>query len=348
MDFPFLPQKLLFTPEELNAHSLKKYDLLFSNINTAPLDQSNYHRGRPPFPRSALLRALIYKNIRCLPSLTELFIELNEHPTLSATCGLDPSKPIPSVERFSSFLHDTPNSSLQNIRIDLVKQLISAGEITFKYLSSDSCPIKANVKENNLKTIARDRFDKSKIPKGDPDCRLGTMVTFPSPTQKKIQYFWGYRNHVINDALSELPIHEITKPANVGESPLLIPNLKEIISTYNLNPENQIDAFIGDSAYDSIPNFEFIVKELKAKPIIAENPRNKNPQDLKLSRRGHPRCIAGFEMVSRGIFKDSKQDRTRHKFICPIRGSKKFAQQHPICPWWHPKFLGRSRNHDHS
>lgn len=339
MDFPLLPQKLLFTPEELNAHSLKKYDLLFSNINTAPLDQSTYHRGRPPFPRSAILRTLIYKNIRCLPSLTELFIELNEHPNLSATCGLDPSKPIPSVERFSSFLHDTPNSSLQNIRIDLVKQLISAGEITFKYLSSDSCPIEANVKENNLKTIARDRFDKSKIPKGDPDCRLGTIVTFPSPSQKKIQYFWGYRNHVINDALSELPIHEITKPANVGESPLLIPNLKEIISTYSLNPENQIDAFIGDSAYDSIPNFEFIVKELKAKPIIAENPRNKNPQDLKRSRRGHPCCIAGFEMVSRGIFKDTKQDRIRHKFICPIRGSKKFAKQHPICPWWHPKFL---------
>lgn len=339
MDFPLLPQKLLFTPEELNAHSLKKYDLLFSNINTAPLDQSNYHRGRPPFSRSAILRTLIYKNIRCLPSLTELFIELNEHSTISATCGLDPSKPIPSVERFSSFLHDTPNSSLQNIRIDLVKQLISAGEITFKYLSSDSCPIEANVKENNLKTIARDRFDKSKIPKGDPDCRLGTIVTFPSPTQKKIQYFWGYRNHVINDALSELPIHEITKPANVGESRLLIPNLKEIISTYSLNPDNQINAFIGDAAYDSIQNFEYIVKELKAKPIIAENPRNKNPQDLKLSRRGHPCCIAGFEMVSRGIFKDTKQDRIRHKFICPIRGSKKFAKQHPICPWWHPKFL---------
>jgi hypothetical protein len=44
-------------------------------------------------------------------------------------------------------------------------------------------------------------------------------------------------------------------------------------------------------------------------------------------------------MVSRGIFKDSKQDRIRHKFICPIRGSKKFAKQQPICPWWHPKFL---------
>jgi len=46
----------------------------------------------------------------------------------------------------------------------------------------------------------------------------------------------GYRNHVINGALSELPIHEITKSALVGESPLLIPNLKGIVSAYGLNP----------------------------------------------------------------------------------------------------------------
>ena len=336
MGFPFLPQGLLFSPGELSADSLRKYDLLFSVINTSLLEEASC-RGRPPFPRPALLRALLCKNVRCFPSLTELVTELNEHSTLSAKCGFDPSKSTPSVERFSSFLHDTPNQTLQIIRINLVKQL--AGEITFKYLSADSCPIEANVKENNLKTIARDRFDKTKIPKGDPDCRLGTIVTFPSPAQKKIEYFWGYRNHVINDALSELPIHEITKPANVGESPLLIPHLKEIVSTYNLNPDHQIEAFIADAAYDSVQNFEFIVNELKAKPIIAENPRNKNPQDLKLSRRGHPCCSTGFEMVSRGIFKDSKQDRIRHKFICPIRGSKKFAKQHPICPWGHPKFL---------
>lgn len=338
MDFPFLPQGLLFSPEELNPHSLKKYDLLFSVIDTSPLEETSC-RGRPPLPRPALLRAFVYKNVRCFPSLTELATELNEHQTLSAKCGFDLTKSMPSVERFSSFIHDTPNQTLQTIRTHLVKQLALTGEITFKYLSADSCPIQANVKENNLKTIARDRFDKTKIPKGDPECRLGTIVTFPSPAQKKIEYFWGYRNHIINDALSELPIHESTKPANVGESPLLIPHLKEIVSTYHLNPDDQIDAFIGDAAYDSIPNFDFIAKELKAKPIIAENPRNKNPQDLKLSRRGYPCCIAGFEMVSRGIFKDTKQDRIRHKFICPIRGSKKFAKQQPICPWWHPKFL---------
>ncbi len=136
----------------------------------------------------------------------------------------------------------------------------------------------------------------------------------------------------INDALSELPIHEITQPANVGESPLLIPHLKEILSTYSLIPGEQIEAIIGGAAYDSIPNFEFIAKELKAKSMIAGDPRNKNPQDVKLSRRGHPCCIACFEMVSRGILKDHKQNRLRHKFISPIRGSKKFAKQQPICP----------------
>jgi len=338
MDFPFLAQRLLFSPEQLTASSLRKYDLLFSLINPSPLHGA-FARGRPPFPRSAILRALIYKNIRCIPSLTELVTELKEHSTISAKCGFDPSKPMPSVERFSCFLHDTPNSSLQEIRIELVNQLASAGEIGFQYLSADSCPIKANVKENNLKTIAHDRFDKNKIPKGDPDCRLGTIVTYPSSTQRKIEYFWGYRNHVINNALSELPIHELTKPANVAESPLLIPNLKDIVSTYGLNPDEHIEAIIGDAAYDSIQNFDFIVKELKAKPIIAENPRGKHPQALKLSRRGNPCCIAGFEMLSRGIFKDNKQNRIRHKFICPIRGSKKFAKQHPICPWWHPRFL---------
>lgn len=44
-------------------------------------------------------------------------------------------------------------------------------------------------------------------------------------------------------------------------------------------------------------------------------------------------------MLSRGIFYDKAQNRTRHKFVCPIKGSKKFAKDHPYCPWMHPKFV---------
>lgn len=99
---------------------------------------------------------------------------------------------------------------------------------------------------------------------------------------------------------------------------------------------------VADSAFDSAPIIKFIVKELNAKPVIARNPRGNQNPNLKISSKGAPICIAGFEMLSRGIFFDNIQNRKQHKFICPIRGSKKFAKKVSVCPWWHPKFLNGS------
>jgi len=44
-------------------------------------------------------------------------------------------------------------------------------------------------------------------------------------------------------------------------------------------------------------------------------------------------------MLSMGIFIDRAQNRKHHKFVCPIKGSKKFAKDHPYCPWLHPRFV---------
>ena len=33
------------------------------------------------------------------------------------------------------------------------------------------------------------------------------------------------------------------------------------------------------------------------------------------------------------------QNRKRHKFVFPIKGSKNFAKDHPYCPWLHPSFV---------
>jgi len=335
----FHPQSLLFSPEEISKKHLDKYDSIFSNINFSPLKDSLSSKGRNPFPKDAILCCLIYKNIRSISTLSDLVRELNEHPNLAFKLGILPSKLIPSVERFSSFLRDTPNKILESIREDLIFNLISVGEISGKFVSTDSCPVFAHVKENNLKTIVKDRFLKTKLPKGDPDARLGVYVTFPNENQKKISYFWGYKNHVVIDALSELPVSEMIKPANIHDSNLLIPQLKYLKDTFCL----PIEAVIADSAFDSSAIIEFIVKELNAKPVIAKNPRGNQNLDLKMSStKGAPICIAGFEMLSRGIFFDKIQNRKRHKFICPIKGSKKFAKKVSICPWWHPKFLNGS------
>jgi len=337
MDSIFHNQSLIFPPEDVSQKHLQKYDLLLSNINFSSL--GNHHtKGRTPTPKDAILSSLIYKNIRCVPTLSDLVRELNEHPNLAYKLGFLPSKPIPSVERLSSFLRDIPNDILQAIRDDLVRKLIAAGEISGRFVSIDSCPVAANVKENNLKTLVKERFNKTKTTKGDTDARLGIFVTFPSELQKKISFFWGYKNHVVTDAISELPVSEITRPANIHDSNLIIPQLTHIKDTFSL----PIEAVIADSAFDSAHIIEFIVKELGAKPVIAKNPRGDQNTNLKTSSKGAPVCIAGFEMLSKGVFYDKSQNRKRHKFICPITGSKKFAKQVPVCPWWHPKFLNGS------
>jgi len=310
---------------------LRKLETFFDALDLQDIERPR-SRGRRPTDKMSILRALIFKNLRGLPALSDLVIELFERPSLAYILGFEPGV-VPPVERFSQFLRNEDNKLLQRIRENLVKHLILSGEIKGKYLSLDTCPIKANVKENNLKTNVRNRFDKKRIPKGDPDAKLGAYVIFTGK-EKKVQYFWGYRNHIINDAKTELPLVEVTKPANVHGSTLAIQNLRYIKDILGLHPK----VVIGDSEFDSSPILEYILDDMKAKPVIAKNPRGGPPSTTKLSTKGIPICIAGFEMKSRGVFYDKRQNRWRHKFVCPIRASKKFARKHPYCPWFHPKF----------
>ena len=326
-----MKQKLLFHPELLSQDRLRKFEAFFDILNLKGIQRPK-SRGRKPADKMSIIRALIFRNLRGLPTLTDLKIELLERPSLAYILGFEPGV-IPPVERFSYFLRNEDNELLQRIRENLVKCLISSGEIKGRYLSIDTCPVKANVKENNLKTNVKNRFDKKRIPKGDPDARLGAYAIFTGK-DKRVQYFWGYRNHIINDAKTELPLIEVTKPANVHGSTLAIQNLRYIKDVLGLHPK----AVIGDSEFDSSPILEYILGTMKAKPVIAKNPRGGVPSTTKLSSKGVPICIAGFEIKPRGVFYDKHQQRWRHKFICPIRASKKFAKKHPYCPWFHPKF----------
>ena len=62
----FNPQQRLLLSAEylLDINPLKKYELLFDNLDCSPLKGHPHHaKGRPPVPKSGLLRALIYKNL---------------------------------------------------------------------------------------------------------------------------------------------------------------------------------------------------------------------------------------------------------------------------------------------
>lgn len=328
-------QKLLFSLEHLfDINPLKNYEILFSNLDILSLSSKPRPKGgRSPYNPASILRALIYRNLRGLNNLSDLVDDISNNPSIALKCGFDILRPLPSVERFSRFLNLIPNEILQNIRLNLVNKLIEAGHIEGKYLSLDSCPIPASVRENNLRTNIKDRFLKGKYIKGDPDAGLGVIIHYLHHNKKEIQYFWGYRNHVVSDAETELPIWEVTKPANVFESNLFIPMFNDITQRFSFD----ITGVIGDAAFDSEPILNYIFKELKAKPYIARNPRRKTNQEYKVSSKGSRICIAGFEMLYWGRFKD--RGKLRLKFVCPITHSKKFRKNNPSCPLWHPKFL---------
>ena len=96
---------------------------------------------------------------------------------------------LPQVENFFTFLRDTENRIFKKVRDSLVSELIELKKIKGTYLTFDSSNIPAKVKENNLKTSIKDRFDKTKKLKGGPESRLSIMVYFPKLFQKEIKYF---------------------------------------------------------------------------------------------------------------------------------------------------------------
>lgn len=103
-------QKLLFSLEHLfDINPLENYQLLFDNLDSSYLSYKSHPQGgRLPYNPTSLLKALIYKNLHSLNTLSELVNDLIDNPSISLKCGFDILKPLPSVERFSRFFKRNP------------------------------------------------------------------------------------------------------------------------------------------------------------------------------------------------------------------------------------------------
>lgn len=321
---------ILFDPADLQ--SPLKYNKLFEALPF--LDEPVYKTGRKPVSRNSLLKALIYKALRRFATLSDLTFELNNNPTISKILGFNPLMPAPSIERFSSFLHDCSNQELQLIHQQLVKELIETEVITGKTIAIDSCPIVVALKENNLKTSMKNRFDKSRTPAGDPDAKLGVMIHYPTPFKKKVHYFWGYRNHILSDTAKELPIWETTKTANVHETRIAKSLLQGATDAFKL----KIDAVIGDANFDTEDFLTFIIKDLKANPIIPHNPRNKQPKGYQI-KGNKVICEAGLPMYRKGKMRPKRTGILYFQYTCPIHYDPSMRHQYIVCPIFHPKFF---------
>lgn len=321
----------LILPEHLSPRL--RWEKLFQFLPAWP--QSTARTGRRPIDRHSLLKALVYQRLRRMRFLRDLHTLLQDNPPIAAALGFNPYQPAPSIERYSAFLHDCPHVVLQQIRTQLTETLIREGVITGQHVGLDSCPVASAVRENNLKTVLRHpRYDKTILPRGDPDARLGFRIHHPRPGESRVDFFWGYRNHVLADLPSELPLWEITEPNSVGETSVAIPLMRATQETFTLS----VQSVSGDAEYDAEAILKHIVYTLKAKPFIAINPRHVQSQ-TGFRREGQGVvCPANLPMPRRG--KMTVKGVTYVQFSCPFY----YGRQKPnllICPVGHPKFTSQ-------
>ena len=146
-----------------------------------------------------------------------------------------------------------------------------------------------------------DRFLKQpdNQPKEDTDCKLGVHTASNQTNEKKYEFYWGYKNHVLVDCISGLPIYELTTTANVHDSTVALDILAD---THTFLPITEC-TFLADKGYD-VKNIYNQVQELyQGECIIPLNKRStKNP---KLLPQGNPVCDAGLAMWRDGKFSDN-------------------------------------------
>ena len=292
----------------------KFYSELFLHLDLSEFPEFNANTGRKGFSNQAKLRAAIVMECECFSCVTDLLDYLQNNLLIAHYCGFNILKPLPSYWTLDRFINSLDNDLLQNLMHSQVKKLYELGVIDTSFIVLDSTPIMANTSQNNPKSFKKDKFNPDNQPKSDKDCALGVHTASNQHNEKKCEFYWGYKNHVLVDCITGLPIFELTTTADVADSTVALDILSQ---TNSFLPVNEC-TFIADKAYDVKAIYNTVKDVYEGDCVIPLNKRNtKNPKKLS---SGHPICEAGLAMNKDG--KCRSEGRIRQKYCCPFRNSK--------------------------
>ena len=297
----------LFTSQSAAAF----YDKLFSSLDfTLPRAAT----GRRGFPKEAMVCAFIVMKCDGFTQITDLMDYLDNNRIIAHYCGFNIMEPLPSYWTYDRCLRQLNNGALKSIMANLGWKLYELGVADASFVGLDSTPVMANTKQNNPKSFAKNKFSKENHPKSDPDCALGVHSASNQHNERRYEFYWGYKSHVLVDCISGLPLYELTTPGNIADSAVAA----DILAAANQTVSLKECTFLADKGYDVKSIYNTVKTVYEGEAFIPLNPRG--TKDLKALPAGNPVCEAGFAM-----HKDSKttdNNRTRQKYCCPFRQSK--------------------------
>ncbi|MCR2019135.1 transposase [Blautia pseudococcoides] len=209
--------------------------------------------------------------------------------------------------------------------------LAEKGIVDTSFIGLDSAPISANTSQNNPKSFVSNKFKPDNQPKAEADCKLGVHTASNQTNEKKYEFYWGYKNHVLVNCISRLSIYETTTTAEVAGSSVTFDILAD---THRFLPITEC-TFLADKGYDVKNIYNQLIPLYSGECIIPLNKRN--TKKTNLLPQGNPVCEAGLAIWKDGKFSDS--GRTRQKFCYPLKNSKDAD-----CPCHHKNFYNGKKH----
>jgi len=318
-----------------------------------------------PLSHATLAATCLIKLDQQLVSMGRLRHFLVDHPSLiwllgfplqgnnHTPWGFNTQQSLPTARHLTRLLRHLPNESCQFLlenTIDLIRVEMADLALPFgQTISMDTKHILAWVKENNPKTYCDgSRFDKSKQPKGDADCKLGckrrrnqrTSSKEPPPTPSRQplpaktisvgEYYWGYASGVVVTRIpgwGEVVLAELTLPFDQSDVAYFFPLMH--LTEQRLGFRPQYATF--DAAFDAFYIYEYFHSDdhdgFAAIPFVQRggHKRSFNPDGL-------PLCQAGFAMPLKSTFwsKTGLIEHEKGRHACPLLFPEPTDQSCPV------------------
>jgi len=231
-------------------------------------------RGRRGYDVSVLWRCFVAYYALNLESVSVLIRYLRNNPYVASACGIRSPEEMPSQPTFSRFgtrlARRKPSLAVKAIQRALTQRLRDSLPGFGDYVAIDSTHMKgwSNGNRKGRRGDSAVRRQKPKIGQmSDPDA--GWCVK--TNTQGNKQFTWGYKAHILCDAVYELPIVVSITAGNVHDVNKATPLLRQFREYFRVNPKY----VLADAGYSSERVRQAIRRQYKAVPVIDPHPSHK-------------------------------------------------------------------------
>ena len=273
------------------------------------LEQEHW-TGRKGYSVRGLWSTLIAGLLNQCHSLADIVRLLKRDKETRLVCGFSKDA-MPGEDALGRFLkklvkHATVLDEFIQALVDKLRELLPGFGAKLAVDSTDILAYANGYREYPADTDARWGAKK----KGNSQDQAKTEAGKVRGEKKEpdVYYWFGYKLHLIIDALYELPLAFILTPANEADTTYLKPLLKKArVNQEKMRPE----VVITDKGYDSQENNTFVYQECKAVPIIPIRERKDAQLADICNAQGTPLCSCGLTMVYWG------RDGNYLKYRCP-------------------------------